>query len=400
MGERCKKEELWKLLAGDVLPGVFRFKGEWKLLGERGEPVKKTGKTIQDIMKKMGNQEYFFGGIALLAAAMVLQLLARNVSGAATWYAHHVYPVLVGVIGGFFGLFSFSVVEKALYLLVFGVVVYAWRFWREPGRVLARMIFLAGMLLFSYTSNCGVNYYAASFAEYAKMEVGTYSREELKELCGFLTKRVNESAVEERYPDYRWAWRKESVRAMKQMGEEFAALGGFYPKPKEVGISSILSVQQLCGIYSPFTIEANYNRNMPSYNIPHTMCHELSHLKGFMREDEANFIGYLACVGSRRQAFRYSGYLTGWVYAGNALARVDRESYIELRGQLCEQAKKDLQENNAFWEQYEGKVAEVANQMNDVYLKANDQSDGVQSYGRMVDLMLEYYKNKRISLNK
>ena len=31
--------------------------------------------------------------------------------------------------------------------------------------------------------------------------------------------------------------------------------------------------------------------------------------------------------------------------------------------------------------------------MNDVYLKANDQSDGVQSYGRMVDLMLEYYQN-------
>ena len=30
--------------------------------------------------------------------------------------------------------------------------------------------------------------------------------------------------------------------------------------------------------------------------------------------------------------------------------------------------------------------------MNDVYLKANDQSDGVKSYGRMVDLMLEYYQ--------
>ncbi|MFR5730890.1 MAG: DUF3810 family protein [Clostridium sp.] len=36
-----------------------------------------------------------------------------------------------------------------------------------------------------------------------------------------------------------------------------------------------------------------------------------------MREDEANFIGYLACVSSENEAFRYSGYLTGWVYAGN-----------------------------------------------------------------------------------
>ena len=92
-------------------------------------------------------------------------------------------------------------------------------------------------------------------------------------------------------------------------------------------------MQQLCGVYSPFTVEANYNGDMPDYNVPHTLCHELSHLKGFMREDEANFIGYLACISSENEAFRYSGYLTGWVYAGNALARVDRKRYIELTDQ-------------------------------------------------------------------
>ena len=35
----------------------------------------------------------------------------------------------------------------------------------------------------------------------------------------------------------------------------------------------------------------------------------------------------------------------------------------------------------------------MSNQMNDVYLKANSQEDGVKSYGRMVDLMLEYYRD-------
>lgn len=181
---------------------------------------------------------------------------------------------------------------------------------------------------------------------------------------------------------------------MQAASEAFPALGGFYPQPKPVAVSRILSVQQLCGIYSPFTIEANFNRNMPDYNIPHTICHELSHLKGFMREDEANFIGFLACISSEDQAFQYSGYLTGWVYAGNALAGVDRDGYIELHGRLCDQALADLAENNAFWDRYEGKVAEVSNQMNDVYLKINRQEDGVKSYGRMVDLMLEYYRER------
>ena len=30
--------------------------------------------------------------------------------------------------------------------------------------------------------------------------------------------------------------------------------------------------------------------------------------------------------------------------------------------------------------------------MNDAYLRLNQQEDGVQSYGRMVDLLLAYYR--------
>ena len=153
-------------------------------------------------------------------------------------------------------------------------------------------------------------------------------------------------------------------------------------------------MQQLSGVYSPFTVEANYNRDMMDYNIPHTICHELSHLKGFMREDEANFIGYLACIRSEHPAFRYSGYLTGWIYACNALAAEDPETYSQLRQQLSPAVQQQLQENNAFWDRYEGKAAEAASRINDSYLKFHQQEDGVKSYGRMVDLMLAYYRQE------
>ena len=107
-----------------------------------------------------------------------------------------------------------------------------------------------------------------------------------------------------------------------------------------------------------------------------------------MREDEANFIGYLACTGSESRSFRYSGYLTGWVYAGNALAKADYDGFIELYKKLDEKARNDLEENNVFWDRFEGKTAEVSTKVNDTYLKAHSQTDGVLSYGRMVDLML------------
>lgn len=337
----------------------------------------------------MKNRRYFLAGSLLLAAALVLQLLARCVDGFATWYAHGIYGGIVQAAGGIFGLFPFSVVEFGLYGLLVLAVGYGIRFWREPLRVVSRTVCLVGGLLLLYTCNCGINYYAMPFSQYAGLRTGTYSKEELEALCGYLVEQVNRWATDESYRP--GAWRREGVWAMQAAGEQFPVLSGFYPRPKEVAVSWILSVQQLCGIYSPFTVEANFNGDMPDYNIPHTICHELSHLKGFMREDEANFIGYLGCISSKEQAFLYSGYLTGWVYAGNALYRADPEAYIALYQQLCDQAQTDLAENNAFWDRYEGRVAEVSNQVNDVYLKANSQEDGVKSYGRMVDLMLEYY---------
>lgn len=261
---------------------------------------------------------------------------------------------------------------------------------------------IVGTLLFLYTVNCGINYYASSFSSYAGLADGTYTVEELETLCSDLVELVNESAKSGRqsYREHRSAWRAEAVTAMKAAGEQFSCLGGFYPKPKEVLVSQILSVQQLCGVYSPFTVEANYNGDMPDYNVPHTLCHELSHLKGFMREDEANFIGYLACISSENEAFRYSGYLTGWVYAGNALARADRKRYIELTKQLCGEARQDLNENSDFWNRYESRVSEAATRMNDTYLKMNSQADGVKSYGRMVNLMLSYRRIQQRFLNE
>ena len=42
-------------------------------------------------------------------------------------------------------------------------------------------------------------------------------------------------------------------------------------------------------------------------------------------------------------------------------------------------------------------MKEVSKAVNDVYLKANDQEDGMKSYGRMVDLLLAEYFDESVS---
>ena len=75
----------------------------------------------------------------------------------------------------------------------------------------------------------------------------------------------------------------------------------------------------------------------------------------------------------------------------NVLYRVDYSAWEEVRAGLSEEVEADLKANHAFWASYDGTGAEVSNKINDTYLKANGQNDGVESYDRMVDLIVAYY---------
>jgi hypothetical protein len=203
------------------------------------------------------------------------------------------------------------------------------------------------------------------------------------------------SASERASVNYLWETGKLGQKAMESLGTRFPRLSGHYPFPKPLVNSWILSIQQVTGVYSPFTIEANYNRDIPYYDIPFTICHELSHLRGYMQEEEANFIAVLATVGSGDLYFNYSGFVSAWVYAGNALARNDREKFSELYSKINPYTRQDMMYNNEFWDRYETKVSEVHEELNDAYLKYNGQTQGVKSYGQVVDLMLTYFSENR-----
>ena len=135
---------------------------------------------------------------------------------------------------------------------------------------------------------------------------------------------------------------------------------------------------------------------MVDYNIPFTACHELSHLKSFMQEQEANFIAFLASTSYEDPEFQYSGYLLGWIYCMNVLYDADYESWQEVREGLAGcRGTRSLKKTMGFWARYDGRVAEVADQVNDRYLQANGQEEGVKSYDRMVDLLVSYRKTEQ-----
>jgi hypothetical protein len=54
----------------------------------------------------------------------------------------------------------------------------------------------------------------------------------------------------------------------------------------------------------------------------------------------------------------------------------------------------DLDANRRYWESFDNPVEIVGETIHDLFLKANDQSEGLVSYSRVVELVMgEYRKN-------
>ena len=84
--------------------------------------------------------------------------------------------------------------------------------------------------------------------------------------------------------------------------------------------------------------------------------------------------------------------MLGLIHATNRLTRYDADAWREVGALLPEGALRDLAANSRYWARYDTPVGETADRWNDAYLKANAQTDGVQSYGRMVDLLIAFYR--------
>lgn len=259
-----------------------------------------------------------------------------------------------------------------------------------------------GFVFFVYVIACGASYNRYTFTTFSGLTVEKSSISELEGLCNKLAGEANELRAGLAKEDEEGAFDSSYTNseladfakdAYDKLADEYPVLDGIYPAPKKVIHSRFMSEFNITGVFFPWTAEANVNTDIADYSVPSTMCHELTHIRGFMREDEANYLAYRACLCSDEPELRYSGIMLALINAGNALYDADRDAYNKLWGTYSEGVATDLIKNSEYWKQFkETTLSEVGNKMNDTYLKLNDQEDGIKSYGRMVDLLLAEYR--------
>jgi len=179
-----------------------------------------------------------------------------------------------------------------------------------------------------------------------------------------------------------------AMRAASGRHPAWAGLGGPDPLLRFPFLSPLLSRFGITGVWSPWTAEAHVNDHVPDVLKPFTACHEAAHGRGFAREDEANFVAYV--VGRRAPSpdMRYSASLCALRSALGQLARVEVDMARRVTEKLDAGTACDMRALDAYWITQRGWIMGVARQANDLYLRTQGDARGVQSYGRMVDLLL------------
>jgi len=317
----------------------------------------------------------------------------------------------------FFALFPFSFAEVfvfafCLFFLTL-LVLFVRKLIVRPRRMMTALRFVslllvaASVVFFLFVSMWGLSYLSSPLSEKLGLEIGKTSAGELS--AAALTSLKYANYYSEKVPrDENGACSFGSFSDMANRAREaeiglmhrFDVLKAPYcPPPKAVMASKLMSHFGITGIYFPFTGESNVNTDYVTSGIPFVMTHELSHRLGTGPEDEANFLAFLACTGSGSPDFVYSGYLNAYIYTINKVYALSPEAAQKIIASQSDKVTLDIKTLNDYVLKYAGPVSDVGDRINDTYLRSMGQADGVQSYGRMVDLLIAYYSSPLFSDN-
>jgi len=172
------------------------------------------------------------------------------------------------------------------------------------------------------------------------------------------------------------------VRVQQALGVARAAVPG---RPKRTMLEAYFRRAGVSGMTDPYLLETLVDDTLLPFERPFVFAHEWAHLAGYADEGEANFVGWLVCLGGR-DGDQYSG----WLFLYEELAgATPRQRQAALAASLDEGVRSDLRAiGERLRTNINPTVAAAGWRAYDSYLKANRVEAGMQSYDTVVRLVL------------
>lgn len=333
--------------------------------------------------------------LACLGVAIALRLLPAAVVEAG--YARGAYPVVLGLLSPPARAVPFALTEPGAVLVALVGLGLAVR--TRLGRSFwLGLVGVAGAGWLVFQAVWGVNYHREPIARSLGLDVHPSAP---AELLAFSRALVAEAGA--RRPA---APAPPAEVALADAAALYAALPGSPEGPrwsflapaaraapaKPLVASELLSWLGLLGFYDPFLAEPNVNVRAPGTAIPFVALHEMAHQRGVASEDEASFVAIVLGRDLGPPHVAYSCLWEATLHTLGALAVVDpagaKAVWADADGGLVA----DVEAWRAWRLAHASPLEGAARTVNDTYLRSQGVHDGVESYGRVVDLLLAEWR--------
>lgn len=323
------------------------------------------------------------------------------------WYSNGFYPWVSKILRMSLGYIPFSVGDLLYFMLILLVTNWIWKSrksWKADWIKNIKLL-LSGLAIFYFIFHLlwGFNYYRQPLFEKMKIE-RDYTDADLLVFTQKLIAKTNAVQFQitaDKKAAVKFPYSQEQVFEMNLKGysmlaKEHTAFGYSELSAKKSLFSLPLSYMGFGGYLNPFTNEAQVNYLMPLYHSPTTSGHEMAHQMGYASESECNFIGFMASIKNPNLYFQYSGYSFALRYClANWQIRNERV-YQQLLPTVHPGILKNYDESDQFWKSYQTPIETGFHLFYDSFLKWNQQKDGMEGYSKLVNLLVNFYKNKSL----
>lgn len=326
-------------------------------------------------------------------------------------YTYGLYPVISRVQRFLFGWIPFSIGDLFYGFLILVILFRSWRFFKLLfQKKLNRGYFVDAMqqaiffFLFIYVFFnllWGLNYNRQGISQQLGLEVKAYTLQDLDTLANALQAKLNQLAITATDAQRDSFARKKDL--FRESALAYAGAARVYPflayQPRSLKPSLFSYAGNYLGFqgyYNPFSGEAQVNTTIPRFLEPFVSAHEIAHQLGYGKENEANFVAFLACKNFESPAFRYSLYFDLYNYTSNEIFKRDSVQARKLFSGLHPRVVADFDELRKFYRSYKNPVEPIITWTYGHFLKANNQPGGKLTYNEVVAWLVAYYKKHGI----
>jgi len=357
--------------------------------------------SIAGVLKK---QKWIW--LSVVAGIILVRLAAADRPGIESYYATGFYVYFSILLRFLFGWVPFSVGD--ILYLVAGAWV-CWKLARNTGKVftkkLTRDVFIkktgaalmaVGAVYIVFNVFWGLNYNRRGITWQLRLPGGSYDTASVLHLQQMLLEKVNDTKSrlvrdQALYPDNHGMFLR-ARQCYDQAAHVFPFLQYRGQSVKSSMYGLLGDYLGFTGYYNPFTGEAQVNTTVPRFLIPYITLHEMAHQLGYAKENEANFVGYLAAANSTDTLFQYSAYLDLFIYANREVYYFDTTAAHTAAEQLSPAVRQDILEWRNFNRKYRSRIEPLISWLYGKFLQANLQPKGLQSYDEVVAALISYYK--------